>query len=436
MKRAIVFGAGVSGLGACKLLEKIGYEIILVDDKKGISSQDGIKYLDNIDLFIKSPGVPYNDLVVEAKKKGIEIIDEIELSYRYMIKYMDKKSKIIAITGTNGKTTTTTKVTELLQYAGYKSKYAGNIGVSFAELLLENKDLDYIVLELSSYQLENLKNFKADISLVINLAPDHLSRYKSVEEYYDTKFNIGKNQTSENYFIVNGDSEEILKRKELITGNKIFITKKNNNNCDFYIKNDILYKGNDEILSCSKLTLKGEHNKENVLFIVAIAKILKISDEKIREFLYTTGNIEHRMEEFFNCGKIKFVNDSKGTNIDSTKFAVEAFKDCILICGGFDKKLDWTPLIELIKSSVKEVYLIGDIADQLNELLLLSGYSKDKIYLLRDLRSCLLNMKERFDKNIEETVLLSPATSSFDQFKSFEHRGEVFKELVREIFGR
>ena len=169
---------------------------------------------------------------------------------------------------------------------------------------------------------------------------------------------------------------------------------------------------------------------------MAIAKILNIGDEKIREFLYTTGNIEHRMEEFFNYGKIKFINDSKGTNIDSTKFAVEAFKNCILICGGFDKKLDWLPLIELIKANVKEVYLIGEIADQLNDMLLENGYDKSKIYLLRDLKNCLLNMKERLDKDNEEIVLLSPATSSFDQFKSFEHRGEVFKELVREIFGR
>lgn len=435
MKKAMVFGAGVSGLGAYKLLEKIGYDVILVDDKKGVPSKEGLEYLDEIEIFIKSPGVPYNELVLEAKRKGIEVIDEIELSYRYMLKYMGKKSKIIAITGTNGKTTTTTKVTELLKYAGYKAEYAGNIGVSFADLLLKNEDLDYVVLELSSYQLENLDSFKADIALVINLAPDHLSRYKSVEEYYDTKFNIGKNQTLSDYFILNNDSEEIIKRSNFVSGRKIFIGK-NNNNCDFSIKNDILYKDDIEILKCSKLTLKGEHNRENVLFIVAIAKILNIGDEKIREFLYTTGNIEHRMEELFNYGKIKFINDSKGTNIDSTKFAVEAFKNCILICGGFDKKLDWLPLIELIKANVKEVYLIGEIADQLNDMLLENGYDKSKIYLLRDLKNCLLNMKERLDKDNEEIVLLSPATSSFDQFKSFEHRGEVFKELVREIFGR
>ena len=164
MKKAMVFGAGVSGLGAYRLLEKIGYDVILVDDKKGISSKEGLEYLDEIEIFIKSPGVPYNELVLEAKRKGIEVIDEIELSYRYMLKYMGKKSKIIAITGTNGKTTTTTKVTELLKYAGYKAEYAGNIGVSFADLLLKNEDLDYVVLELSSYQLENLDSFKADIS--------------------------------------------------------------------------------------------------------------------------------------------------------------------------------------------------------------------------------------------------------------------------------
>ena len=189
MKKAMVFGAGISGVGAKKLLEHLNYNVILVDDKLGVSSEEGKKLLGDIELFIKSPGVPYNELVLEAKKNQIKIIDEIELCYEYMVQY-NVNSKIIAITGTNGKTTTTTKITELLQYCGYRAEYAGNIGKSFAELLLEKKELDYIVLELSSFQLENLIEFKPFISMVINLTPDHLVRYNSVDEYYDTKFNI------------------------------------------------------------------------------------------------------------------------------------------------------------------------------------------------------------------------------------------------------
>ncbi|MGN0944129.1 MULTISPECIES: UDP-N-acetylmuramoyl-L-alanine--D-glutamate ligase [Fusobacterium] len=435
MKKAMVFGAGVSGLGAEHLLENMGYEVILVDDKKGISSKDGMEYLDEIEIFVKSPGVPYNELVMKVKEKKIKLIDEIELSYEYMLQY-EIKSKIIAVTGTNGKTTTTSKITELLQYAGFKAEYAGNIGVSFAEVLLKYKDLDYIVLELSSYQLENLLDFKPWITMVINLTPDHLSRYKDTEDYYKTKFNIGKNQTERDYFIFNLDSKEVVEREKFIFGKKIKISQTITKECDFWVENGKLYGKDGEILECGKLSLKGKHNLENILFIVATAKIIGIQNEKIREFLYNTGTIEHRMEDFFNYGKIKFINDSKGTNIDSTKFAVEAFDQCVLICGGFDKKLDWSPLAELIKIHAKETYLIGETADEINRILLEKGYDSSKIFLLRDLRSCLLNMKERLNPEKAQVILLSPATSSFDQFNSYEHRGEVFKELVREIFGR
>ncbi|MGL4897239.1 MAG: Mur ligase family protein, partial [Cetobacterium sp.] len=195
MKKAIVFGAGVSGKGSEKTLKRMGYEVFLIDDKIGISSKEGIELLENNDIkiFVKSPGVPYTDLVKKALELEIEIIDDIELGYRYK-KNNKISGKIIAITGTNGKTTITTKVQELLEKASYKAKVCGNIGYSFSETVLENPELDYYVLETSSYQLENIKEFKADISLIVNLAPDHLSRYKNLDHYYNTKFNIGKNQ--------------------------------------------------------------------------------------------------------------------------------------------------------------------------------------------------------------------------------------------------
>ncbi len=433
MKKVMVFGAGVSGLGAKKLLEHMGYEVVLVDDKIGISSQEGIGFLKEIDFFVKSPGVPYNELVLEAKKNQIKIIDEIELCYEYMVQ-CNIDTKIIAVTGTNGKTTTTTKITELLQYSGYRAEYAGNIGVSFSELLLKGEKLDYIVLELSSFQLENLIDFKPFIAMVINLTPDHLARYSSVDEYYDTKFNICKNQSKKDYFIVNCDSKEILERIDLIPSYKIEVSQNLKRDC--YVEDGKLYWREEEVLECEKLSLKGKHNLENILFIVTVGKLCGVENEKIKEFLYHTKTLEHRMEEFFDYGDIKFINDSKGTNIDSTAYAIGAFDNCTLICGGYDKKLDWTPLVELIKEHTSYVYLIGEIADELQNRLLNIGYDRERIFLLRELELCLKDMKERFSKDEKRVVLFSPATSSYDQFKNFEHRGKVFKDLVREIFGR
>ena len=433
MRKAMVFGAGVSGIGAKKLLEYLGYDVILVDDKLGITSEEGLNLLDGIEVFIKSPGVPYNKLVLEAKKNQIKVIDEIELCYEYMVQY-NIHANIIAVTGTNGKTTVTTKITELLQYAGFRAEYAGNIGKSFAELLLEKKELDYVVLELSSFQLENLRTFKPFISMVINLTPDHLSRYSSVDEYYDTKFNICKNQSKEEYFLLNTDCQEVMDRIALIPGSKIELSQKIKKDC--YVMAGKFFWKDEEVLETEKLSLKGKHNLENTLFIVSAGKLCGIENSKIREFLYNTKTLEHRMEDFFSYGNIEFINDSKGTNIDSTAFAVEAYKDCILICGGYDKKLDWTPLVELIKEHTSYVYLIGDIAEELNRRVLESGYDKNRVFLLKELKICLEDIKRRFSKDEKRVVLFSPATSSYDQFKNFEHRGQVFKELVREIFGR
>lgn len=435
MKKAMVFGAGVSGLGAKKLLEKNGFEVILVDDKLALSSQEALKLLDNIEIFIKSPGIPYTELVLEAKRKNIEVIDEIELCYRYM---QDKglSTKIIAITGTNGKTTTTTKINELLNYCGFKSYYAGNIGVSLAEVLLKDEKLDYVVLELSSFQLENVVKFKPFISMIINLTPDHLARYIDENDYYNTKFNICKNQGKDGYFIYNVDCEEIGQRLNMIPSTLVKITKEDKEECDFWVENGKIYDKDGEILETSKLSLKGQHNLENSLFIIAAAKICKIENEKIREFLYNTTPLEHRMEIVLDYGKIRFINDSKATNIDSSKFAIEAYDRCILICGGYNKGLEWAPLIELINNHAKEVYFIGDIANELNSRLVKTSFPKEKIHMLETVERSLKDIKERFSKEEENIVLFSPATSSYDQFKNFEERGRIFKELVREIFGR
>ena len=343
------------------------------------------------------------------------------------------KTKIIAITGTNGKSTTTAKISDLLNHAGYKTCYAGNIGRSLSEVLLHEKDLDFVSLELSSFQLENVENFRPYISMIINMGPDHIERYKSFDEYYDTKFNISKNQDEKQYFIENIDDVEIEKRAKQIKAKRISVSKSKEANV--YVANDKIYVGKDCIIDVDKLSLKGIHNVENTLFMVATSEILNIDREKLKEFLMIATPLEHRTELFFNYGKVKFINDSKATNVDSTKFAIQANKDSILICGGYDKGVDLAPLAEMIKENIKEVYLIGVIADKIETELKKVGYEAAKIHKLENIENSLLDMKKRFTKDSDEVILLSPATSSYDQFNSFEHRGKVFKELVLKIFG-
>lgn len=432
MRKAMIYGLGISGTGAKELLEKENYKVIVVDDKKAMTSEEALNHLDDIEFFIKSPGIPYNDFVKQVQKKGIKILDEIEIAYDYMIK-KDLKTKIIAITGTNGKSTTTAKISDLLNYAGYKAVYAGNIGRSLSEVLLKEKDLDFISLELSSFQLENIANFKPYISMIINMGPDHIERYNSFDEYYDVKFNISKNQTENLYFIENIDDLEIEKRVNQVKAKRISVSKLKEAN--IYVKNNKIYLGNECIIDVNKLSLKGIHNLENTLFMVATAEILKINREKLREFLMIASPLEHRTELFFEYGKVKFINDSKATNVDSTKFAIQANKNSILICGGYDKGVDLAPLAKMIKENIKEVYLIGVIADKIESELKKLDYEVMKIHKLVNLENSLQDIKKRFTKESDEVILLSPATSSYDQFNSFEHRGKVFKELVLKIFG-
>ena len=209
MGKVIVFGAGLSGIGAKQLLEKNGFDVYLVDDKIGISSKEGIKILNNedIEFIVKSPGISWKvELLETAQEKGIKVISEIDLAY----KYMDKSIKIISITGTNGKTTTATKIFELLEFAGKKVKLAGNAGFSFAKLVADEEELEYVVLELSSYQLENNPQIHSNIAGIINLTPDHLVRYKDVEEYYITKFNIFEKQSEKDFALINLDDKEFF----------------------------------------------------------------------------------------------------------------------------------------------------------------------------------------------------------------------------------
>ena len=455
MEKAVVFGAGLSGLGAKELLEKKGYEVYLVDDKNGMPSSEAMELLDKekIEFIVKSPGIPWKvELLVKAKDKNIKIISEIDLAY----KYMDKNIKVISFTGTNGKTTTATKMYELLEYAGKKVRLAGNAGFSFAKLVADEEDLEYIVLELSSYQLENNPQIHSHIAGIINLTPDHLARYDSVEDYYITKFNIFSRQTEQDFALINLDDEifkKLYDEKELwknIKSEKIYLSKEKKGNV--FVMDGIIYtmknleKKADEVkdediheyaealIPVRELSLKGSHNLENMLFLIGAAKILGIPGEKTAEFLKTTKALEHRLENFFIKGKTVFINDSKGTNVESTLKAIDSFDDSIvLILGGDDKKISNRELVERIKERVDSVYLIGDNAPLLIKDMEEVGYKNYRN--METLENILDYFKKNMDFSKEQTVLFSPATSSFCQFKNFEHRGNVFKELTVKVLG-
>jgi len=455
MEKAVVFGAGLSGLGAKELLEKKGYEVYLVDDKNGVPSSEAMELLDKekIEFIVKSPGIPWKvELLVKAKDKNIKIISEIDLAY----KYMDKNIKVISFTGTNGKTTTATKMYELLEYAGKKVRLAGNAGFSFAKLVADEEDLEYIVLELSSYQLENNPQIHSYIAGIINLTPDHLARYDSVEDYYITKFNIFSRQTEQDFALINLDDEVFKKlydEKELwknIKSEKIYLSKEKKGNVFVMdgivytmknlekkvdeVKGEDIYEYAEALISVRELSLKGSHNLENMLFLIGAAKILGIPDEKTAEFLKTTKALEHRLENFFIKEKTVFINDSKGTNVESTLKAIDSFDDSIvLILGGDDKKISNRELVERIKERVDSVYLIGDNAPLLIKDMEEVGYKNYRN--METLENILDYFKKNMDFSKEQTVLFSPATSSFCQFKNFEHRGNVFKELTVKVLG-
>ena len=455
MEKALVFGAGLSGLGAKELLEKKGYEVYLIDDKVAKTSKEGIEILNNekIEFIVKSPGIPWKaELLQVAKEKNVQVISEIDLAY----KYMDKNIKVFSITGTNGKTTTATKIYELLDFAGYKARLAGNAGFSFAKLVADEEPLEYVVLELSSYQLENNPQIHSNIAGIINLTPDHLTRYKTVEDYYITKFNIFSKQTEDDFALINLDDPVFLglaereEIKSLMKAKNVYLSKEKKGNIFVYnneirIMNDLADRAENlsesEILEKSRflikvedLALKGVHNLENMLFLIGVAAVVKVPDEKVVEFLSSTKALEHRLENFFVKGNTTFINDSKGTNVESTLKAIDSFNnDIIMILGGDDKKIDNTELVKRIAEKVKRVYLIGDNAPLLINDMEKINYKNYKN--LETLENVLNYIKENENFEKDQTILFSPATSSFCQFRSFEHRGKVFKELTVKILG-
>ena len=442
-KHIAILGAGESGVGAAILAKKMGWNVFVSDFgkiKEEFKNQlnekefewEEEKHSEEIiltaDLIIKSPGIPEKaPLIKKLREKGVQIISEIEFAGYY------SKAKTICITGSNGKTTTSMMTFHILKKAGINVGLAGNVGTSYAKQVAEN-DFDWYVIELSSFQLDDMFKFKADIAILTNITPDHLDRYDyQMQNYVDSKFRIIQNQTNSDYFIFNNDDPII----------KVELAKRKINaiQAPFSLKEEIKYGGfaneqqltiniNEQlIMSIHDLALKGKHNTQNSLASGIASRILEIRKDVVRESLEDFTNVEHRLEFVAKVNGIEFINDSKATNVNSTWFALESMEHpTVWIVGGVDKGNDYSELMQLVKDKVKSIICLGVDNQKLIEAF--TGV----VETIVEARSAMeaVAYGYRLAKK-DETVLLSPACASFDLFENYEDRGNKFKEAVRSL---
>jgi len=443
--RIVIIGGGESGIGAAYLASKKGYEVFLSEYKEIEEKYRKILLDNNIDFeegghtlsklyqaseIIKSPGISENsELFSKIKLKRIPVVSEIEFAFRFT------NSVIISITGSNGKTTTSSLIYHILKNSGLNVGLAGNIGNSFSFLVAE-QEFDYVVLELSSFQLDNIFHFNSFISVITNLSPDHLERYNyDFKNYINSKFKIISNHTKDNYFVFNSDdntiSSEIKNRK--INSTKISFSTKNNDssNKSFITKQtiNINVNNNNLMIPIENLSLQGNHNIQNSMAAATVAKILNISDDNIRESLGNFKSIEHRLEHVLTIQKVKYINDSKATNVNAVYYALDSIKSsAVWIVGGVDKGNNYNELLPLVREKVKAIICIG-----IDNSKIIESFSP----VIENIIEC--NKMSDAVKNAykiakpKDTVLLSPACSSFDLYKNFEDRGTQFKNAVRKL---
>ncbi len=443
-KKISVIGAVRSGVGAAKLIKKLGGIPFVSDSGKNEKLSNSAEILKennidfeigehtdkvfNCDLMVVSPGVPSNaPVLITAKEKKIEVISEIELAYNFC------KGKIIAITGTNGKTTTTALCGHLFNTAGVNTFVAGNIGIAFSEVALEALENDYIILEISSFQLDLIKDFKPNIGMILNITPDHLNRYENkFENYISSKLRIYKNQDKKDYLILNKDDKTLVNSLTNYKSRGYYFSLSEPQMDGCYLSgSQVMYNEEGELkftCSTSEINLKGEHNLANAMAAITASKIFKLDNEKIKEGLKTFQGVEHRLEFVRDVNGVKFINDSKATNVDSVWYALRSFDEPIfLILGGQDKGNDYNQIKQLVIDRVKKIYAIGSSADKVFNFF----HSVVKVEIKPSLEDVVIAANQEAREN--EIVLLSPACASFDMFDNYEHRGKLFKEAVNKL---
>ena len=442
-KHIVILGAGESGVGAALLAKKQEWNVFVSDagkikadyktelDNNQIEWEENTHSTDRIfqaELIVKSPGIPETtDLMRALRNKQVKIISEIEFAGYYT------RGKSICVTGSNGKTTTTMLTHHILKKAGWDVGLAGNVGKSFAKQVAEG-DHDWYVLELSSFQLDDMFDFKAEIGILTNITPDHLDRYENqMQKYVDSKFRILNNQNHEDWFIYNYDDpiirEELSKRK-LSMNLAPFSLKEEIKVGAYAVNNQLIINIKDQLtMSIHELALKGKHNTQNSLAAGIAGRLVEIRKSIVRESLEDFENVEHRLEFVAKVNGIEFINDSKATNINSTWYALETMENPVVwVVGGVDKGNDYSELSNLVKDKVKAIICLG-IDNQ--KIIKAFGHLVETIVEVGSATEAVAYAYRLAKKN--ETVLLPPACASFDLFENYEDRGNQFKQAVRKL---
>lgn len=444
MKRLVILGGGESGIGTAILGKKQGYDVFVSDfgiiknNYREVLLINGIQWEDekhtkelilNADVVMKSPGIPDSvSIVNEIKAKGIPVISEIEFAAPFT------NATIIGITGSNGKTTTTLLTYHLLKAGGINVGIGGNIGKSFAWQVAENQ-FDCYVLELSSFQLDGIINFKPHIAVITNISPDHLDRYEyKYQNYIDSKFRITKNQTNEDYLIYEYDDEA---SSEYIKNNKIssktipfsLITELQNGAS---IKNKTMklnINNEETTIDANYLALEGKHNAKNAMAAASVAQLMKIRKQTIRESLFNFQGVEHRLEKVLKIQNVQYINDSKATNVNSVFFALDSMETpTVWIAGGVDKGNDYAELMPLVREKVKAIICLGVDNKKIIDTF---GSVVDIMVEVDSMNDAVRTAQKIAERG--DTVLLSPACASFDLFESYEDRGKQFKQAVQNL---
>ena len=443
-KKVLVVGLGRSGVASAFFLQEHGAKVIVSDSKseaqlqnevpalldRGISieaGRHGERTFRDQDLIVVSPGVPSDQPQLQhARTLGIPVIGEVELAFRFL------QGKVLAITGSNGKTTTTTLVGEILAKSGRKTLVGGNIGTPVISLAGQATPDSLVVLEISSFQLESIQQFRPWIAAILNITPDHLDRHHTFEAYVDAKARIFENQQAGDLGVLNADDPTCVGLKSKVKGPLLWFSRKQRvESGAFLVGDQIFFRQNSQeqpVLVRSDIQLKGDHNLENVLAAVAMTVAAGCTAQQVRRAVQEFRAVEHRLEQVSTINGVTFYNDSKATNVDATVKALESFHGNIhIILGGKDKGSDYSVLNQLLRERVKRVYLIGAAADKIASqisgatTLVRSGTLERAVH-------------QAFDAAASgDVVLLAPACASFDQFENYEHRGRVFKELVRSL---
>jgi UDP-N-acetylmuramoylalanine--D-glutamate ligase len=441
-KRVLVVGLGRSGTAAAIFLQERGARVIVSDTKtetqlqnevsllldRGISietGRHGERTFRDQDLIVVSPGVPSDQpQLQQARTLGIPVIGEVELAWRFL------KGRIIAITGSNGKTTTTTLVGEILAKSGKKTLVGGNIGTPVISLANQSTADSFVVLEISSFQLETIEQFKPDIAAILNITPDHLDRHRTFQAYVDAKARIFENQQLADSALLNADDPTCASLKDRVKAGLYWFSRKLPVERGTYVAGgQIIFRANGReisVLPVSEIQLKGAHNLENVLSAVCVGMIAGCEPQQVRKAVAEFHGVEHRLELAATIHGVAFYNDSKATNVDATIKALESFPGNIhLILGGKDKGSDYSVLNSLLRERVKRAYLIGAAAEKIG----VQVQGAAPIVYSGTLERA---VRQAFESAASgDIVLLAPACASFDQFENYEQRGRVFKDLVQ-----